>query len=162
VNWMPDNFLFLTLVLRWVHFVGGVTWFGTIFYLDLSYFPEVQRGKATPLSRELVSRLNILLIFSSILSIVAGISLALVLSNLDTGVFTSAWGVSILVGGLFALGALVCTFAGVLPALDRLSGREIENDERNRIIAGARKWLTLAVVLGILVLLMMATAGSIA
>ncbi len=160
---MPDNFSFLMLVLRWAHFAGGVTWFGTIFYLDLSYFPAVQRGKASPLSQELVTRLNILLVFSSILSIVAGVSLALVLSNLDTGVFTStAWGLSIFAGGLFALGALISTFAGVLPALDRLSSKEVENDERNRIMARTRRWLTLTVVLGVLVLLMMATAGSIA
>ncbi len=159
----PDGFSLLVLGLRWAHFVGGIIWIGTIFYLGMFFLPAVRRGKVVPLSQELVSRLNVLLASSSVVSIVAGVSLALVISNLDTGVFAStAWGLSIFVGGLFALGALVCTFAGVLPALDRLSGKGVENDERDRIIAGTQKWLRLAVVFGVLVLLMMAAAGSFA
>lgn len=85
------------------------------------------------------------------------------MSNLDTGVFTStAWGLSIFVGGLFALGALISTFGGVLPTLERLSSKELGNGERDRIMSRTRKWLALTVVLGVMVLLMMATAGSIA
>ncbi len=123
--------------------------------------PSMRRGKAGNFSSEYVSKLNNLLVITSMSSIVAGVSMALFLSGLNTGIFISTnWGLSIFLGGLVSLGALVATFGGVLPVLDRLSSEELSASERNLALARGQKWLNVTTVLGVIVLLMMANAGS--
>ncbi len=148
------------LFLRWVHFFGGVFWIGTLFYLGMVQLPALSRARTGGLSEEHVSRLNSLLVITSMSSIVAGVSMALIISQLDTGVFFSKWGLSILGGGVLALVALVATFAGVLPALQRLSSSQLDETVRGMALRLGQRWLNLTMALGSLVLLMMAMTGS--
>ena len=158
---MPDALSYLLLILRGIHLLGGVAWIGTIFFLGMVELPSMRRGRAGSFSSEFVSRLNGLLVVTSMSSVVAGVSMALLLSGLNTGIFISTnWGLSIFLGGLVALGALVATFAGVLPVLERLSSEELQASEWNLALSRAQKWLNITIVLGAMVLLMMASAST--
>ena len=158
---MPNVLAVVLLILRWVHFLGGVIWFGTMIYLGIVQFPTIGRNGAAKVSSDSVSRLNILLVVASVLSAVTGVSIALMISGLDTGVFTATgWGLSVFFGGLFTLIALVTTFAKVLPALERLSSGTLSNTEERRAAREGQNWVNATVVLGVLVLLLMASAGS--
>ncbi len=151
----------ILLILRWVHFLGGVVWIGTIIYLGTVHFPAVRRNGTLAVSQESVQKMNNLLVVASILSAVTGVSIALMISGLNTDVFTAtSWGISIFVGALFTLVALVTTFAKVLPALERLSSGTPGKIEDRRTIREAQIWINVTMALGVLVLLMMASAGS--
>ncbi len=158
---MTDLLTIVMLFLRWIHFVGGVTWIGTIFYLGMVEIPAMRKARTYGISPETVSKLNNVFIFTSISNIVAGVSLALVISGLNTGVFTSTvWGLSILVGGLLAMAALATTFRGVIPAMERLSSVELTDSERRELFGKGRTWVNATMALGTAVLLAMAAAGS--
>ncbi len=134
---------------------------GTIFYLGIVQFPAMQRNGSWNLPPESVSKLNSTLVFTSISNVVAGVSMVLIISRLDTGIFTSTiWGFSILLGGLLTLAGLVITFAGLVPALERLSASALSDVERRAFLGKARTLSNIVIVLGTIVLLMMATAGS--
>ncbi len=149
------------LFLRWVHFVGGVIWIGTIFYLGMVQIPAMRKAGSYAVSPEYVSKLNNVFIFTSISNVVAGVSMALVISGLDSGIFTSTvWGLSILVGGLLAMVALATTFRGVIPTMERLSLGELTDGERRELFGRGRIWVNATMALGTAVLLMMAAAGS--
>lgn len=158
---MADALSYLLLVLRVVHLLGGVAWIGTIIFLGIVQLPSIRRGRTGSLSSEYVSKLNNLLVVTSMSSAVAGVSMALLFSRLNTGIFISTnWGLSIFAGGLLALAALVTTFAGALPVLERLSSPGLSDKERDRLLAKGQNWLNATIILGILVLLMMASSGS--
>ncbi len=159
---MPDALsLLLMLLLRWIHFVGGVTWIGTIFYLRLVGLPSMASSDGNRLSSNSVSRLNLVLVTMSITGLTAGVVLALVLSGLDANVFaTTVWGLSVFAGAIFALTALVATFAGVMPILEQISAGGQDTRQRALLFRRGKLWLNLAAIFGVLVLLMMAYAGS--
>jgi uncharacterized membrane protein len=158
---LADLLAIVMLFLRWIHFVGGVTWIGTIFYLGMVQIPAMRKTGNYGISPENVSKLNTVFIFTSVSNVVAGVSLALVISRLNTGVFTSTvWGLSILVGGLVAMVALATTFRGVIPTMERLSSGELTNNERRELFEKGRTWVNATMALGTVVLLMMAAAGS--
>jgi len=152
----------LLLVLRWVHFLGGVAWIGTIFYLGSVQLPAMRRGKLGAMSPEYVTWLNNLMVATSMSSVIAGVSMALILSGLNTEVFVSTirgfWGIAILLGGMFALASLVLTFAGVIPALQRLSSPLLTDSEKIPLLEKAQTWLKVTMLTGATVLLLMASA----
>ncbi len=159
---MSDSLSLGLLLLRWIHFVGGVIWIGTLVYLRLIEFPRVTSRGSPSIPSDLVNRLNILLVAASITGLTAGVGLALILSNLSSNIFTSTgWGYSIFFGSILALIALVATFGGVMPALDKLSSPS--KDTRNHSIIARRGelWLDAAILFGVLVLLIMAYAGTV-
>lgn len=95
-------------------------------------------------------------------SVIAGVSMALILSGLNTDIFVSTirgfWGISILLGGIFALVALASTFAGVMPALERLSSPLLPENERIPVLERAQRWLQVTMLTGAAVLFLMASA----
>ena len=150
------------LILRWIHFVGGVTWIGSLFYLRFVAFSS-QKTHDPHLSMKSVSRLSTLLVVTSISGVTAGAAMAFMLSDLNTGVFTSTyWGIAIGIGAFFALLLLVATFVGVIPALEQLSEKSGESSLKESFRRKVELWLNVAIVLGLSVLLTMAYAGSIA
>lgn len=114
------------------------------------------------MSPEYVSWLNNLMVATSMSSIIAGVSMALILSGLSTEVFVSTirgfWGIAILLGGMFALASLVLTFAGVIPALQRLSSPLLTDSERTSLLEKAQTWLQVTMLTGATVLFLMASA----
>src|SRR5712692_1143866 len=158
---MPDPTFIVMFILRWIHFVGGVTWIGSLFYLRFVALPS-QKTHDSHLSMESVSRLTTTLVVSSISGVTAGVAMALILSGLNTGVFTSTgWGIAIAIGAFFALLLLVATFVGVIPALEQLSEVSGESSLKDSLRRREELWLNVAMVLGVSVLLAMAYAGSI-
>ncbi len=159
---MSESFSFGLLLLRWIHFVGGVIWIGTLVYLRLIELPRVKSRESLSIPSDLVNRLNILLVVASITGLTAGVGLALILSNLSSNVFTSTgWGYSIFFGSILALIALVATFGGVMPALDKLSSLSMDTRNHSIIARRGELWLDAAILFGIIVLLMMAYAGTV-
>ncbi len=158
---MPDPTFIVMFILRWIHFIGGVTWIGSLFYLRFVALPS-QKTHDPHLSMSSVSRLSTLLVVSSISGVTAGVSMALILSGLNSGVFTSTdWGIAIVIGAFFALLLLMATFVGVIPALEQLSEISGESSLKDSLRRRGELWLNVAIVLGVSVLLAMAYAGSI-
>ena len=158
---MLDSTFIVMFILRWIHVIGGVTWIGSLFYLRFVVLPS-QNAPAPHLSMNSVSRLTILLVVSSISGVTAGVAMALILSGLNTGVFTSTnWGIAIAVGAVFAFILLIATFVGVIPTLEQISEISGESSLKDSLRAREELWLNVAMVLGVSVLLAMAYAGSI-
>lgn len=87
--------------------------------------------------------------------------MALILSGLNTDILTaSPWGLSIMAGGLIALAALSTTFSVVLPTLEKLSAENLQAQDRDSLVVRCQRWARITVILGILVLTMMAAAGT--
>ena len=158
---MPDATSVLLVILRWIHFLWGVTWIGTIFYLRAVELPFMKSRGDLRLSADAISRLNLVLVATSIIGLTAGVVMALFLTGLNANVFTSSpWGFSIFIGAIFALVALVATFAGFIPTLERLSSEKRSASEQALLLRKGELWLNLAALSGVLVLFMMAYAGS--
>ena len=136
-------------------------WIGSLFYLRFVAFPSLRTSNSR-LSTHSVSKLNTLLSVTSISGITAGVAMALIISGLNTGVFTSTvWGIAISLGAFFALLLLITTFVGVIPALVQLSEAGDESSLKDSLQRRGELWLNVAVVLAVTVLLAMAYAGSI-
>ena len=158
---MVEAYSFAMLAIRLVHFIGGVTWIGSMVYLGLVHLPSVKEKSENTLTLRGVSRLTNLLIITTIPSLTAGAAMALILSGLNTDILTaSPWGLSIMAGGLIALAALVTTFTVVLPCLEKLSAENLQAHERDSLVARCQRWARITIILGILVLATMAAAGT--
>ncbi len=158
---MVDAYSATMLAIRIVHFVGGVTWIGSMIYLGLVHLPSMKGTNGNNLTPRAVSRLTNLLIITTIPSLTAGAAMALILSGLNTDTLTaSPWGLSIMVGGLIALAALATTFAVVLPTLEKLSAENLQSLDRESLVARCQLWARITIILGVLVLATMAAAGT--
>ncbi len=150
----------LMLILRWIHFLGGVVWIGTIFHLGMVEFPSLATTQNKTLSTTFANKLNTVLISTSIVSLTAGVAMSLVVSGLDTGFFTStSKGLSITIGAVSALVVLVATFTGITPSLERLTTEGLDEYEREVILSKGRAWVRVAMLFGSLVLLFMASTA---
>ncbi len=119
------------IVLRIVHFFSGVFWAGTVFFFALFLLPRVKQ--AGPVGGQFMQRLSAPPLPQT-MSTAGGL---VVLSGLllywrDSGGFQGAWmgtptGVTFLIGGLLAIGALSIGLFVSRPAADRMGklGREI-------------------------------------
>ncbi len=63
-------------------------------------------------------------------------------------------------GGLIALAALATTFSVVLPSLEKLSAENLQGKDRDSLVARCQRGARITIILGILVLAMMAAAGT--
>ncbi len=168
---MVDAIALLQLGLRWLHFVGGFGWLGSLLFLAAALSPSLSRlapPQRLALLEALAPRLNRLLLATSITNVVAGASLALLRTKLETGIFLSSqWGLTILFGALMALALLVITAGMILPLLERYSpnldvasSARISEQESASLEAKLRRWSGLGAALGAAVLFFMALAVS--
>ena len=168
---MADAVSLLQLVLRWLHFVGGFGWLGSLAFLAAVLSPSLSRLAApqrVALLEAVAPRLNQLLIATSIVNVVAGASLALVRSNLEAGIFLgSQWGLAILSGAIIALILLAITAGIILPLLehyipnvDETAFSRVSEEESASLEVRLRRWSGLAAGLGVAVLFFMALAVS--
>lgn len=96
------------LILRLFHIVFGVFWAGSAIFFALVLQPSLVRlGPAIqgPVMGVLVPIMSRVLIGSAVITIVAGLTLALRLRALDTW-FDTGWGWAILIGIVTAFGAI--------------------------------------------------------
>ncbi len=148
------------LVLRWIHFLGGVAWVGTIFHLGMVELPSLSPSQERTVLPAFAKKLNTLLVTTSITSLTAGLAMSLLISGLDTGFFTStSKGLSISIGAISALIVLVATFAGIMPSLERLTIEGLDQKKKEVILSKARNWARVAMFFGSLVLLFMASTA---
>jgi len=101
---------FTQFMLRWVHFLSGVTWIGILYYFNFvqtPFFAETEAGVRTAAIQKLVPRALWWFRWGAMFTFLAGISIYLMrMSEMGTGLFySSPYGVTITVGGL--LGTLM-------------------------------------------------------
>ncbi len=153
-----NSLLLLMLILRWIHFLGGVAWIGTIFHLGMVEFPSLSSSRDKAVSPTFATKLNTVLVSMSITSLTAGVAMSLVISGLDTGFFTStSKGLLISVGAISALVVLVATFAGIMPSLEHLTIEGLDQSKREAILTKGRAYVRVGMLFGSLVLLFMAS-----
>lgn len=99
-----DGFLFL---LRWVHFLAGVTWIGHLYYFNFvqgEFFKEIDAGVKNIALTKLAPKALWWFRWGAMITFLSGV--LLIVGTLHTGVsLQSSWGVLILIGGL--LGTLM-------------------------------------------------------
>ena len=101
---------FTQFMLRWVHFLSGVTWIGILYYFNFvqtPFFAETEAGVRTAAIQKLVPRALWWFRWGAMFTFLAGISIYLMrMSELGAGLFySSPYGITITVGGL--LGTLM-------------------------------------------------------
>jgi uncharacterized membrane protein len=101
---------FTQFMLRWVHFLAGITWIGILYYFNFvqtPFFAETEAGVRTAAIQKLVPRALWWFRWGAMFTFLAGISIYLMrMSEMGAGLFySSPYGVTITVGGL--LGTLM-------------------------------------------------------
>lgn len=99
-----EGILFL---LRWIHFLSGITWIGLLYYFNFvqgEFFKEIDAGVKNIAFQKLVPRALWWFRWAAMVTFLSGLSL--IIGTLQTGVpLQSSWGVLILIGG--SLGTLM-------------------------------------------------------
>lgn len=101
---------FTLFMLRWVHFLAGVTWIGILYYFNFvqtPFFAETEAPVRTGAIQKLVPRALWWFRWGAMFTFLAGISMYLLrMGEMGAGLFySSPYGVTITVGGL--LGTLM-------------------------------------------------------
>ena len=101
---------FTQFMLRWVHFLAGITWIGILYYFNFvqtPFFADTEAGVRTAAIQKLVPRALWWFRWGAMFTFLAGISIYLMrMSEMGAGLFySSPYGVTITVGGL--LGTLM-------------------------------------------------------
>jgi len=101
---------FTQFMLRWVHFLAGITWIGILYYFNFvqtPFFAETEAGVRTAAIQKLVPRALWWFRWGAMFTFLAGISIYFMrMSEMGAGLFySSPYGVTITVGGL--LGTLM-------------------------------------------------------
>ncbi len=96
---------FILFMLRWVHFLAGITWIGILYYFNFvqtPFFGETEAGVRTAAIQKLVPRALWWFRWGAMFTFLAGISIYLIrMSEMGGGLFySSSYGVIITIGGL--------------------------------------------------------------
>jgi uncharacterized membrane protein len=99
-----------SFLLRWVHFLSGITWIGILYYFNFvqtPFFAETEAGIRTAAIQKLVPRALWWFRWGAMVTFLAGILIYIMrMGEMGGGVFySSAYGIIITVGGL--LGTLM-------------------------------------------------------
>ncbi|MGH7318999.1 MAG: urate hydroxylase PuuD [Candidatus Rokuibacteriota bacterium] len=96
-----EGFLFL---LRWIHFLAGVTWIGLLYYFNFvqtPFFAETEAGVRSGAVQKLVPRALWWFRWGAMVTFLSGWLIILIRgAELRGAFFTSNWGWAILLGGL--------------------------------------------------------------
>jgi len=102
----------LELLLRWIHFLAGITWIGLLYYFNFvqgEWFKETDASSKTAAVQKLVPRALWWFRWAALFTFLAG-ALTLINKGMHggggwTAVYASSWGIMILIGS--ALGTLM-------------------------------------------------------
>ena len=102
----------LELLLRWIHFLAGITWIGLLYYFNFvqgEWFKETDASAKTAAVQKLVPRALWWFRWAALVTFLAG-ALTLINKGMHAGggwsmVYASSWGIMILTGS--ALGTLM-------------------------------------------------------
>ncbi len=99
-----DGFMF---VLRWLHFLFGVTWIGLLYYFNFvqgAFFAETDANTKSAAIQKLVPRALWWFRWAAMFTMVTGVLiLGMKGHQLGMGIFASSWGVTILTGASLGL-----------------------------------------------------------
>src|SRR5712691_13244860 len=93
------------LLLRWLHFLAGITWIGLLYYFNFvqgPFFAEADGATKSAATQKLVPRALWWFRWGAMFTFLAGILMYLIrLAQTDAGAFySSQYGIAITVGGL--------------------------------------------------------------
>ena len=98
---------FIEFVLRWIHFLAGITWIGILYYFNFIQGPFMTEAAAAAKPEVLTKLLPRALWWfrwGAMVTLIAG--LLIILSRINSGgmeVMSTSWGISISIGGLLGL-----------------------------------------------------------
>jgi uncharacterized membrane protein len=94
-------------VLRWIHFLAGITWIGLLYYFNLvqgAFMGEAAGGTKTDVTTKLMPRALWWFRWGAMITVIAGI--LIMINRIAQGgweVMGTAWGISISIGGVLGL-----------------------------------------------------------
>lgn len=91
-------------LLRWVHFLAGITWIGLLYYFNFvqgPFFAEADAATKSAATQKLVPRALWWFRWGAMLTFLSGALIIAKRFGEGTGVAASPWGVAILTGALF-------------------------------------------------------------
>jgi uncharacterized membrane protein len=94
------------LLIRWVHFLAGVTWIGLLYYFNLVQVPfmkETDPNTKGGVVQKLLPRALWWFRYGALVTVLAGLLLLQEHWPKTGGLFSSSWGVSISIGGLLGI-----------------------------------------------------------
>ncbi|HXC61262.1 MAG TPA: urate hydroxylase PuuD [Nitrospiria bacterium] len=100
-----DHSFYLVLV-RWVHFLAGVTWIGLLYYFNIVQVPfmkETDPATKSAVVQKLVPRALWWFRYGALVTVLAGILLLQGHWQGFGNLFSSSWGIFISIGGLLGL-----------------------------------------------------------
>ena len=96
-------------LLRWVHFLSGVTWIGLLYYFNFvqgEWFKEADAASKSAAIQKLVPRALAWFRYAALFTFITGVLVLGMEGHMaGMGVYSTAWGVLILTGG--SLGILM-------------------------------------------------------
>lgn len=90
------------LLLRWLHFMAGITWIGLLYYFNFvqgPFFAEADAATKSSATQKLVPRALWWFRWSAMLTFLSGA--AIIGNRMGPGMAASPWGVAIMTGALF-------------------------------------------------------------
>lgn len=101
MNFAIGNQEGIFFVLRWIHFLAGITWIGILYYFNFvqgAFFAEVDAGVKNVAIQKLVPKALWWFRWAAMVTFLSGLSL--IMATLHSGVsLQSSWAVMILIGG---------------------------------------------------------------
>lgn len=95
----------ILLLLRWVHFMAGVTWIGLLYYFNFvqgAFFAETDAATKSGAIQKLVPRALWWFRWGAMFTLITGLFILMGRSHRDgMAIFETSWGVSILTGFAF-------------------------------------------------------------
>src|SRR2546425_4450485 len=95
---------FIILLMRWIHFLSGVTWIGLLYYFNIVQVPfmkETDPGTKSGVVQKLLPRALWWFRYAALVTVLSG--LIIVWSHFTHGhghgIFSTSWGISIAIGG---------------------------------------------------------------
>ena len=95
---------FIILLMRWIHFLSGVTWIGLLYYFNIVQVPfmkETDPGTKSGVVQKLLPRALWWFRYGALVTVLSG--LIIVSSHFmhghGHGIFSTSWGISIAIGG---------------------------------------------------------------
>lgn len=101
MNFAIGNQEGILFVLRWIHFLAGITWIGILYYFNFvqgAFFAEVDAGVKNVAIQKLVPKALWWFRWAAMITFLSGVSL--IMATLHSGIpLQSSWAVMILIGG---------------------------------------------------------------
>src|SRR5689334_25242879 len=97
----------IVFLLRWVHFLAGVTWIGLLYYFNFvqgPFFAETDAATKSNAIQKLVPRALWWFRWAAMFTMLTGLTYLMYRGHRDGAmIYSTSWGVAILTGGVLGL-----------------------------------------------------------